>query len=92
MPDPYRGDALDIVELAELADALDAAAKTNPVMHKALSMVLMSGGSAIDLVMVVAVITGRRLARHNVIPSEFDDRLGTFLAEKRGVPFESVNG
>lgn len=91
MPDPWRGDALDDLEIMALAEALDDAAKANPVMHKYLSTVLVSGGSMANLVIVAGLIAGRRLARHGMMPAEMDERLGTFLAQKSGVaPVESA--
>lgn len=90
MPDPWRGDMLDDVEIKALAESLDEAARSNPTMHRYLSAVLVSGGSMANLVMVAALIGGRRLARHGVIDAELDDRLATFLASKMGLPTNDV--
>lgn len=79
MPDPWRGDMLDDYEIASLATALDDTARANPTVHKYLSAVLVNGGAGANLVMVAAVITARRLARHGVIASEFDARLAVFI-------------
>lgn len=84
MPDPFRGDALDELEIEALADALDKTAQTNPTIHRALTTVMVDGGAIGELAIVGALIAGRRLARHGMIPGEMDERLGTFLAVKSG--------
>lgn len=85
MPAPWRDDALNMSEITALADALDNAAKANPTLHKYMSTVLVEGGSMADLVLVGALIAGRRLARHGVIAAEFDERLGTFIDARTGI-------
>lgn len=76
---PTRADALDMVEIDALADALDEQAKKSARFRKALEGALLasSGGS---LVGVIAIILGRRAARHGIMPIEVDQQLGNLLA------------
>jgi hypothetical protein len=79
MPEPLQGDALDQAEIEALAKALNDYAQQNATVYKYLSSVLVQGGALGNLVMVAILITGRRLARHGVIPSEMDGRLAVMF-------------
>lgn len=79
MPDELRGDMLDETEIQALAKALNDYAQQNATVYKYLATVLVQGGSLGTLAITVAIIGGRRLARHGVIPHEMDERLGVFL-------------
>lgn len=80
MPDPLRGDALDAMEISALAKALNDYAQQNATVYKYLSTVLVQGGSLANLAMVAGLIAARRLARHQVLPGDMDDRLAAMLA------------
>lgn len=84
MPEPWKSDALDPMEIMLLSEALDDAARADARLHKYLTTIVVSGGSMANLVMVGAMIAGRRLARHGLVPADVDDGLGTLLAAKAG--------
>lgn len=67
-------DALDSVEVATLAKAIDEEAKRSPRFRKALETLLAASGGT-SLGMVIGIIIGRRMARHNLfgVPSFVDD-------------------
>jgi len=76
---PLRADQMDMVEIEALADALDEQARKSPKFRKALEGALMAGSGA-GLIGIIAIIAGRRAARHGMIPSEADQMLGNMLA------------
>lgn len=77
---PLRQDAMDMVEIEALADALDEQAKKSAKFRKALETAL-AGASGGTLLGVCAIIGARRAARHNVLPPEVDQQLGNLLAQ-----------
>ena len=85
LPEPWSGDALSDVEIVALAKSLNDAAQQNPTMHKYLSSVMVEGGAMANLLVTVGVIVGSRMARHGMLPNEFDARLQTLLAQKVGL-------
>lgn len=76
---PLRQDQMDMVEIEALADALDEQARKSPKFRKALEGALAAGSGA-GLIGIIAIIAGRRAARHGMIPSEADQMLGNMLA------------
>lgn len=92
-PESFRADALDDIEIASLAKAIDAAAQENPLMHKYLTAVLGGdGGAMANLIIVAAIIGGRRAIRHGIVADEsWDERLGAFLMLQSGMVSGSAN-
>lgn len=79
MVPPLQRDALDPVELAALAKAIDAQCKQS-VRFRRYVEAMLTAGSGGQLFGVVAIIGARRMARHGVLPAEVDGMLGGMLA------------
>lgn len=62
-------DALDVTEIEALATALDTECQNNPSFRKYVIKALQVQGTS-SLIGVVAVIAGRRVVRHGLIPDE----------------------
>lgn len=81
---PVSKDALDMVEMDALADALDDQCKRSQKFRKAMESAL-SAGAGGTLFGIVAIIGARRAARHGVIggekSEEVDQMLGNLLAQ-----------
>lgn len=77
---PLRNDAMDMVEMEALADALDEQARKSVRFRKALegALAAQSGGTLIG---VLAIIGARRAARHGMLPEDADQMLGNLLAQ-----------
>lgn len=85
MPPEIQGDALDDVEMRALAKSANDAAMANEQLYRWLDFALRGGGPGMfQLALCVAMIGGRRLARHGLIPGEFDERLGLMLGASVG--------
>lgn len=71
-------DALDEFEIDKAAEALNTLAQKNDMLYGALTTVV--GGSGMyESLLILGIIGGRRLARHDIIPSQFDDIGGALL-------------
>lgn len=83
-------DALDAVEIGALATAIDEQAKTSPRFRRAIETLLATTGGA-SLLPVLAIIVGRRLSRHGVLPGGrmVDDFGGLFLQMSNAKPSEA---
>jgi hypothetical protein len=75
-----RKDALDPAEIKALATALDQQCRQSPRFRKYIETMLIAGSGA-QLGMVLFMIGARRAARHGMVPVEFDDMLGTQIAQ-----------
>lgn len=82
-----RADALDEQEVAALSNAIVKVAATNKHVERAI-LNLTTGSAYVELTMVVAMISVKRLARHNVIPPMFGMAVEAVAAE----PQPSQNG
>lgn len=69
------GDALDVTEIEALATALDTECQNNPSFRRYVVKALQVQGAS-SLVGVIAVIAGRRVVRHGVVPDEILAPLG----------------
>jgi hypothetical protein len=68
-------DALDHVEITALAKAIDQQCQTSPQFRKYVEQLLkVQGGTS--LVAVVALIAGRRVIRHDILPIEIPEEIG----------------
>ncbi len=76
-------DALDEVEIDKAAEALNTLAQKNDVLYSALTTVV-GGSGAYEAIIVLGIIGGRRLARHNIIPQPLDDIGGALLQLDEG--------
>lgn len=78
-----REDRLDDAEIALVAQSIDEQCRTSPRFRKYIEGMLAAGSSA-GLISVVAMIVARRAARHNIIPNELDNAIGTMMASQTG--------
>ena len=94
LPAPWSADALDPAEIEVLAKQINLVALDNPAVYRYLEWAFKSGGSTMNLILLGAIITGRRLSRHGYIPPEWDNNLAMMLgnmgASQRSVS-ESMN-
>lgn len=85
VPDDYKGDALSPDEISALAFAINKTAQDNIPMYNALNAVFSAGGSStLSLLAVIGAIAVKRLANHEILPTEFADRTGMLLAMMTG--------
>lgn len=79
MAAPFLGsDALDDAEILALAKGMDEQAKRSPRFRRMIEGALAVSGAG-GLIGVVALIAGRRLARHRAIDPAWDQRLEAML-------------
>ncbi len=84
-------DALDGIEIAALATALDEQAKVSPRFRKGIEAIVgVAGGGS--LIPVLAIIGGRRLSRHGILPGGdmVDQMGGIFLQMGTASPSEAA--
>jgi hypothetical protein len=81
---PFASDALDVIEIEALANALDEQAKQSPTFYRYISYVVKTVSGGGSLVGVCAMIGARRAARHGILPIEYDMQIGNLMALSMG--------
>lgn len=78
LPPQFHQDALDPAEIEALSTALDKQAQTNARVYRLVESAV-SGEITGQFVIVSLLIISRRLARHGMIPQQFDQAAGQLL-------------
>jgi len=73
-----RDDMLDDLEITALAKAIDQQSQRSPAFRRYLMRALETAGGA-NIVTILVVIAGRRMARHEIIDKNWDLRLRSYL-------------
>jgi hypothetical protein len=73
-----RADMMDEIEITALAKAIDDQARKSPRFRRMVEAAISTAGGA-SLLTVVAMIAGRRMARHGMIDKQWDENLKGFL-------------